>query len=141
MPTFLVGEYFASKGSSDGSQDRLISIHSSTKERYHSCIKAAVSSGVKVALGSDFVGWDPSITAREFRYLVELAGMSPLAAIHAGTSSAADLLGMPAIGRIQRQSHADLVVIAGNPLEDISLLELGILLVMKDGIIIRRENK
>ncbi len=40
---------------------------------------------VQVALGSDFVGWDPTITAREFRLLVECAGMSPLEAIRAGT--------------------------------------------------------
>ena len=65
--------------------------------------------------------------------------MSPLEAIYAGTSSAADLLQIPLIGKIQSNFLADLVVINGNPLDDISLLETGVIFVMKNGQIIRNE--
>jgi imidazolonepropionase-like amidohydrolase len=95
---------------------------------------------VRVALGSDYVGWDPSITAREFRYLHELAGMTPMAAIKAGTSSAADLLQRPDLGRVAGGCVADLVVVLGNPLEDISLLETGVCMVIKGGKIVRRDD-
>ncbi len=96
-----------------------------------------MAAGVKVALGSDYVGWDAKITAREFRYLVEHAKMTPLQAILAGTSSAADLLENACIGRVKAGLAADLVVVQGNPLEDISLLEKGVVMVMKGGMFIR----
>ena len=40
----------------------MIALQNITNERYYRCIQQAVQSGVKVALGSDFVGWDPKIT-------------------------------------------------------------------------------
>lgn len=86
-----------------------------------------------MALGSDFVGWDPAITAREFRYLVELGSMTPFQAIHAGTRSAADLLGFSDLGRVEAGARADLVLISGDPLADISLLESSLLCVFKGG--------
>jgi imidazolonepropionase-like amidohydrolase len=64
VPTFTIGEYYQQIGSATGAQDRMISIMRATNERYYECIRSAVRAGVKVALGSDFVGWDPSITAR-----------------------------------------------------------------------------
>lgn len=67
--------------------------------------------------------------------------MSTLDAIYAGTSSAADLLQIPSIGRIQPNCKANLVVVNGNPLDDISLLETGVIFVMKNGQIIRNELK
>lgn len=48
-------------------------------------IQKAVAAGVKVALGSDYVGWsDYSYTAKEFEFLVTNAGMSNMEAIRAG---------------------------------------------------------
>jgi imidazolonepropionase-like amidohydrolase len=62
-----------------------------------------------------------------------------MGAIKAGTSSAADLLQRPDLGRVVAGCAADLVVVVGNPLEDISLLEKGVCLVMKGGKIVRQE--
>lgn len=95
---------------------------------------------MRVALGSDYVGWDTSLTAREFRYLHELGGMAPMAAIKAGTSSAADLLQRPDLGRVAPGCVADLVVVQGNPLDDLSVLEKGVCLVMKGGKVVRKED-
>lgn len=95
---------------------------------------------MNVALGSDYVGWDPSLTAREFRYLHELGGMTPLQAIRAGTSSAADLLQRPDLGRIARGCIADLVVVLGDPSKDISLLEKAVCMVVKGGKIVRHDK-
>ena len=63
--------------------------------------------------------------------------MTPMQAIMAGTCSAADLLGRGDLGRIRKGAIADIVVIRGNPLEDISLLESAVLLVMKEGRVIK----
>lgn len=71
--------------------------------------------------------------------MVKYGGMTPIEAIYAGTSSAADLLQISNIGRIKRGHIADLVAIHGDPLEDISLLEKGVIWVMKGGKVIRRD--
>lgn len=93
---------------------------------------------MKVALGSDFVGWNPSLTAREFFYQVELGGMTPLQSILSGTVSAAELLDLAdPIGRVSPGFVADMVVVAGDPLLDISLLETAVLTVIARGNIVR----
>ena len=118
----------------------MIAIQEATNERYVACIRNAVQRGVKVALGSDFVGWDPSITAREFRYLVELGTLSPFQAILAGTRVAAELLGYSDLGKVEVGARADLVVIKGDPIHNISLLETGIYCVIKGGDIVHLES-
>lgn len=68
-------------------------------------MRRAFEAGVNVALGSDYVGWPPDITAREFGLMVEF-GLAPMAAIKAGTSAAATLLGLEeTIGSIQYASE------------------------------------
>jgi imidazolonepropionase-like amidohydrolase len=140
VPTFTIGEYYDSIGSVTGAQDRMIALQKATNERYFASIQKAVQRGVKVALGSDFVGWDPKITAREFRYLVELGSMTPLQAVLAGTSSAADLLGYGDLGRVCVGARADLVAVQGDPLQDISLLESGVVCVVKGGHVVMRRT-
>ena len=59
--------------------------------------------------------------------------MTPMQAIQAATSNAADLLGHSSeIGSIKPGKLADLVAVSGDPLKDISLLE-NVEFVMKDG--------
>ena len=137
----MIGEYYDEQGSKTGAQDRMIELQNQTRGRYRSAIQQAVAAGVKVALGSDYVGWDPSLTAREFRYLHELGGMTTMGAIKAGTSSAADLLQRSDFGRVQVGCIADLVVVCGgDPTADLSLLESGVKFVMKGGKIARHDD-
>ena len=56
VPTFLIGSHFAEKGSATGAQDRMIELCSSNELRNCACIQEAAAAGVKIALGSDFVG-------------------------------------------------------------------------------------
>ena len=132
-------EYYDEKGSKSGAQSRLIELQDQTRQRCRTSIQQAVAAGVRVALGSDYVGWEPSITAREFKYLHQLGGLTAMGAIQAGTSSAADLLQRPDLGRVTVGSIADLVVVRGNPLKDLSLLETGLCFVMKGGKIVRND--
>ena len=80
-----------------------------------------------------------SITAKEFEYLVQRGGLTPLQAIYAGTSSAADMLDIKNIGRIIEGNMADLVVVIGDPVEDISLLRTELCFVMKNGKVVRND--
>jgi imidazolonepropionase-like amidohydrolase len=96
---------------------------------------SALRAGVKIANGTDAGGypWTEPL-AREFTYLVRY-GMTPMQAIKAGTSVAAELLGQEAaFGTIAAGRFADLVAVAGNPLQDITELER-VRFVMKGGVI------
>lgn len=59
------------------------------RERRIACLRRAKEKKVQFALGSDFVGWPPETTAREFVLMHRLLGFSPLEAIASGTSWAA----------------------------------------------------
>jgi imidazolonepropionase-like amidohydrolase len=60
-------------------------------ERYQR-LGAAIRAGVKIGVGTDFVGFPVEHGTREFALLVE-AGLTPMQAIQAGTRINAELLG------------------------------------------------
>ena len=64
-------------------------------------------------------------------------GMKPADALRAATVNAADLLGVTDRGRIAGGLRADLIAVAGNPLEDVRVLE-DPRFVMKAGQIYKR---
>jgi imidazolonepropionase-like amidohydrolase len=97
----------------------------------------AVKAGVKIAFGSDVGGfsWDDPI-AKEFPYMVQF-GMTPMQAIQAATSRAAEMLGMKGqLGAIAPGALADIVAVSGDPLKDVKVLEK-VVFVMKDGQVFR----
>lgn len=96
--------------------------------------------GVKIALGTDQLGYHPlGDDAVEFAYMVE-AGMTPMDAIIAGTSHGADLLGQPDLGAIAPGKMADIVAVAGDPLVDITELQR-VQFVMKGGAVVKTGGK
>ncbi|PNU04366.1 amidohydrolase [Novosphingobium guangzhouense] len=99
-------------------------------------LNRAYKAGVKIAFGTD-QGLSPhGQNAKEFALMVK-AGMTPLDAIRAATVNAADLLGASdQVGSIQPGRYADLIAVAGNPLEDVTRLE-HVDFVMKGGAIVR----
>jgi imidazolonepropionase-like amidohydrolase len=87
--------------------------------------RKAAKAGVRIAMGTDAgTPFNPhGRNAQELRRMVEL-GLSPMQAIVASTLAAATLLGLDQqIGSIEKGKEADLVLVRGNPLDDISLLE------------------
>ena len=99
----------------------------------------ALRAGVRIANGTDAGGypWTEPL-AREFTYLVRY-GMTPMQAIKAGTSVAAELLGQQAnFGTIAPGRFADIIATAGNPLQDIGELER-VKFVMKGGTVYKQE--
>jgi imidazolonepropionase-like amidohydrolase len=62
--------------------------------------------------------------ARELELLMELAGLSALEAIKAATSSAAVVLGLQGqVGEVREGYLADLLLVNGNPAEDVRILQ------------------
>jgi imidazolonepropionase-like amidohydrolase len=90
-------------------------------ERHRESIRMYHRAGGRIAMGTD-AGTPYNLhghNALELEFMVEL-GIPAAAAILAATRNAADLLELPHQGRIQPGSEADLLVVQGNPLEDIT---------------------
>jgi imidazolonepropionase-like amidohydrolase len=101
--------------------------------------KRAYQAGVKIAFGTDSGVSIHGENAREFAYMVE-AGMPPMEAILTATKHAADLLGASdTIGSIQAGRFADIVAVAGNPLQDITELQR-VIFVMKGGVVYKERT-
>jgi imidazolonepropionase-like amidohydrolase len=100
--------------------------------------RKAVKAGVKLSFGTDAGVCDYGTAGKQFAFMVKY-GMTPMQAIQAATSSAADLLGRTdQIGSVKSGKFADLVAIAGDPLKDVGLLE-NVQFVMKDGRVFKQK--
>jgi len=104
-------------------------------------LNRAYKKGLKIVFGTDSGCFPWSVNqAKEFEFLVKKAGLSPIDAIRAGTSVAAELLGQSAaIGRLAPGMLADIVAVPGDPLKDIAVLQK-VMFVMKDGQIFRYDK-
>jgi imidazolonepropionase-like amidohydrolase len=98
--------------------------------------KRALKHGLKVAFGTDAGVFPHGDNAKEFTARVK-HGDTPLHAIQSATSVNAELLDTPDRGRIEPGLLADIVAVAGNPLEDVALLE-DVRFVMKGGEIYKQ---
>ena len=133
-PTLFVGEYVAEGRTRAGNPiwTRMLDFH-------RQAFQAALRAGVKISYGTDAGGyaWDQPL-AREFSIMVRL-GMTPMQAIKAATSVAAELLGQQQnFGTVEAGRYADLVAVAADPLADISVLER-VRFVMKGGVVYKNE--
>ena len=94
---------------------------------------------VPVAFGTDAGVIRHGRNAREFTRLRQV-GLSPAEALRAATINAARMLGLEEhIGAVETGKDADLIAVAGNPLDDLtSLQRVGF--VMQRGRVVRRDS-
>lgn len=133
VPTFTISEYFADHAASpEGAAHRRALLNYHVQE-----FRRQLAAGVPIAMGSDVGPFPHGTQAREFALLVKF-GMTPLAAIQAGTVNGAKLLGWEGqIGVLRAGYLADIVAVSGDPLQDISKLQK-VSFVMKGGTVYRR---
>ena len=133
VPTFTISEYFAEHAATPEAAAR----ERAVLEFHASEFKKQLAAGVPIAMGSDVGPFPHGTQAREFILMVKY-GMSPLAAIQAGTLNGAKLLGwQDRIGTLKPGYQADIVAVPGDPLEDVSALER-VSFVMKAGVTYRK---
>jgi imidazolonepropionase-like amidohydrolase len=95
---------------------------------------------VKIAMGTD-CGYPPcrhGTNAKELELLVDICGMSPMQAIVTSTKNCAETLHMEhKLGTLEPGKSADVLVVDGDPLKNIRLLQEknNILMVMKGGAV------
>jgi imidazolonepropionase-like amidohydrolase len=133
VPTFTISEYFADHAATpaiEAYERKMLDLHAQE-------FRKQLAAGVPMAAGSDVGPFPHGTQAREFVLMVKY-GMTPLAALQAGTLNGAKLLGWQGqIGAVKAGYLADIVAVEGNPLDDITALQK-VTFVMKDGVVFRR---
>jgi len=100
--------------------------------------RRAQRAGLKIAYGTDIGAFEWSVSPAVQLPLMVQYGFTPLQALKSATSGAAELLQTQRdVGTIEAGKFADIVAVAGNPLDDVSLLQK-INFVMKGGVVIRQ---
>jgi imidazolonepropionase-like amidohydrolase len=130
VPTFAVYEYHR-KSALPHVRERAHHL----QEHHAESLRRALAAGVKIAAGTDAGGHGHPSNAMEIECLVK-AGLTPLLALRAATGWAAECLGLERdIGTVEKGKLADLIVVAGDPLSDVTVLQNPerIALVLKGG--------
>jgi len=133
VPTFTIYEYFAEHAATPAEAEANRALN-----RLHAAeFRKQLAAGVPVAMGSDVGPFPHGTQAAEFAWLVKY-GMTPLAAIQAGTLNGAKVLGwQESIGNLKPGFFADVIAVEGDPLADITALKK-VVFVMKNGTIFKR---
>lgn len=130
VPTFAVYDYHR-KSPQPHVRERARAL----EEHHIASLRQALAAGVKIAAGTDAGGHGHPNNAIEIACLVR-AGMTPLQALRAATGWAAECIGREDdLGTVEKGKLADLIVVADNPLADVTILQnpQRIALVIKDG--------
>jgi imidazolonepropionase-like amidohydrolase len=133
VPTFTIFEYFADHAATpqQGARERqMLDLH---VEEF----KKQIAAGVPMAVGSDVGPFPHGTQAREFVLMVK-HGMSPLAVLRADLINGAKVLGWDGqIGALEPGYFADVIGVAGDPLQDVAVLQ-NVSFVMKGGVVYKK---
>ena len=133
VPTFTIFEYFANHAATpqQGARERqMLDLH---VEEF----RKQIAAGVPMAVGSDVGPFPHGTQAREFVLMVKF-GMSPLAVLQADLINGAKVLGWDGqIGALEPGYVADVIAVAGDPLQDVGALQ-NVSFVMKGGVVYKK---
>ena len=141
-PTLAISHKLAHEGAENGAPPWAVEKSKRVLEDHIRSFQLAHRMGVRMAAGTDFSG-APMVQHGTNAFELELmvrAGYSPMEAITAATSNGAEVLEMgDVVGSIEEGKAADLIVVDGDPLKDIRLLQdqKRIRLVIKGGEVMK----
>jgi imidazolonepropionase-like amidohydrolase len=115
-PTLVVFTQWVTRGMAEPQRTQFLNAR-------RSLVTALDEAGARILAGTD-AGYLVPAGVSLHDELAELrgAGLTPFEALSAATRSAGEYLGDPGIGVIAEGAHADLVLVASNPLQDLGTL-------------------
>jgi imidazolonepropionase-like amidohydrolase len=141
IPTLSALFHIESKGVKAGIPAYAVEKTRRVKPHHLDSVRMAREAGVIVAAGTD-AGTpfnEHGQNVGEMIFLMD-QGYSPADALRAGTSMAAKVLGVEKdFGTVEEGKVADLVVVNGNPLEDMKVLLTSVAVVMQGGKVVRND--
>ena len=128
------------RGPEFGLPPRVIDGHKETLEGGSLSARRIIESGGRVGMGGDYgFGWNPhGQYARELSFFVNYVGFTPLQTLTCATKTGAEILGRDhELGTLETGKLADILVVDGDVLSKISLLEdrQNLIAVMQGGIV------
>ena len=141
--TYLVADiynddFILGLGKQYGFTDEMLAKERLVGQRQRDGFRKAAQAGVKIAFGTDAGVYPHGWNAKQFAYMVKF-GLTPMQAIQAATTNAADLIGWAdRVGSIEPGKFADLIAVQGDPTVDVTTLE-HVKFVMKGGQVVRND--
>ena len=123
-----------------------------TRNGLDNLMKLAKKHNAKIALGTDLVGSPEIMEGQAFELTNRLKWFTPIEILRQATVNNAELLSLSGpmnpypgkLGVIEEDAYADILLVNGNPLEDLTLFnkpEENLALIMKDGKIYKNTVK
>jgi imidazolonepropionase-like amidohydrolase len=129
-------DYILAEGEKNGVFPESLEKERAIGRKQRETFRAAFQSGVKMIFGTDGGVYPNGDNAKQFAKMVEW-GMTPIQAIQAATSTAAEALGRSAdVGAIAVGRFGDLIAVGGDPLTNVTILESAAF-VMKGGEVVK----
>ncbi len=128
------------KGPSFGMPQAVVDGHQETLDGGIESARMILEAGGRLGMGGDYgFAWNPhGDYAKELTFFVKYAGFSPLNILKCATKTGAEIMGRGAeIGTVERGKLADLLIVEGDVVADIAILEdrSKFIAVMQGGIV------
>jgi imidazolonepropionase-like amidohydrolase len=140
VPTLVTYEALSDEGRSYGVPEPVIRKIDEAREHGIRALRFAYEAGAKIASGSDLLGPLQDRKARELEIKTEV--LSPMESLLSATKTNAELFDIEdQIGTIEEGKFADLLVVDGDPLKNIAVLQKrdNLKFIMKGGRIVKNE--
>ena len=141
VPTLTVYELIAERGREQGISEVTIEKINQARGAGRQSVEIAMAAGVNIASGADLFGQNYGLKAVELELKADVMG--PVASLVSATRTNAEILERSnEIGTLEPGKLADLIMVRGNPVDDITVLQHAnnIPLVMQAGRVVKWEE-
>lgn len=138
VPTLVTYEMLSAEGARHGIPPANIDTINLAREQGLQGLRHAHEQGVKIGSGSDLLG--PMHVAKARELAIKAKVLTPMGSLLAATRTNAELFGMAEdIGTVEVGKLADLLVVTGDPVEDVSILQDvdNLVVIMKGGRMVK----
>jgi imidazolonepropionase-like amidohydrolase len=115
-------DYILATGTANGTEQESLDKERVIGRKQRETFQRATRAGVKMIFGTDAGVYPHGDNGKQFAKMVEW-GMTPIQAIRAATSSAAEALGRNDVGAIETGRYGDIIAVRGDPTHDVALLQ------------------